>query len=503
MTIDYLKQSFPPKPFDQDYEHMMFFRDLYDGNHREIFPRANEIGKQTLRSQYKMSRYNYRYFKNLKAKLARQNSETHYVIINISSSIVELPADLINRSIGNISADTEQSEELLAFVESVNNLSKTKNKLWPAVVQHQIDGGVAYRIRSDKDKGTWFEWKEADLFYEHEDGLGADFAWTEEHGEDKYLRVERQRLTSQGLELTQLVFRMQGDTVDEQKDFAEYSQLYDLNTEEYVLFPGIRELMCGYVPNDETLTQPRGRSALRNIPEIQEEINWTVTRDSIVFEKHGKPKLAIPRKLWDSVASQNDKNYGSRFVRGADLEVVSYDENNGAVPMYITWNSQTEQSFAHVSRLIDYMMSVSKTAATAIGLGKVGGTMSAKAILYEWIQSVIKAEAIRDKFDHALKDAYRKCSLLSNELYGTTYTVTSPVIEWMDMLPKADSENDEQEASKYEKGVQSLETTVRNLHPDWSEKAIEQEIQKIQDEQMVDGLNPTFTQPPRTSIGSE
>lgn len=129
--------------------------------------------------------------------------------------------------------------------------------------------------------------------------------------------------------------------------------------------------------------------------------------------------------------------------------------------------------------------------------------MSAKAILYEWIQSVIKAEAIRDKFDHALKDAYRKCSLLSNELYGTTYTVTSPVIEWMDMLPKADSENDEQEASKYEKGVQSLETTVRNLHPDWSEKAIEQEIQKIQDEQMVDGLNPTFTQPPRTSIGSE
>lgn len=503
MTIEYLKQKFPPKPFDEDYEHIQFFRDLYEGNHKDIFPRAQEIGKQTVRSQYKLKRYNYRYMRNLKTKLENQSSDTHYVMVNLASSVVELPADLINRSIGNISGDTESDEGLLAFVTAVTSASKAKSKLWPAIVQHQIDGGVAYRIRSSETRGIWFEWKEADVYYEHEDGLGADFAWTEESGDESYLRVERQRLVAEGLVLSQFVYLMNGTAVEKELDFANFAEEKRLEVEAMTIFPGITELMCGYVPNDETLMRPRGRSALRNIAEIQEEINWTITRDSIVFEKHGKPKLAIPKRLWDSVANQNDSLYGKRFVRGADLEVVSYDENNGAVPMYITWDAQTEQSFKHVSRLIEYMMSVSKTAATAIGLGKAGGTMSAKAILYEWIQSVIKAEAIRSKFDQAMKDAYRKCMLLSNELNGTDFIVQSPVIEWTDMLPKADAENDEQEAAKYDKGVQSLEATVRNLHPDWSEKAIEEEINKIRDEQMVDSLNPAFTQPPRTTIGGE
>ncbi|XKH51326.1 phage portal protein [Chryseomicrobium palamuruense] len=503
MTIEYLKQKFPPKPFDEDYEHMHFFRDLYEGNHKDIFPRAQEIGKQTVRSQYKLKRYNYRYMSSLKKKLENQSSETHYVMVNLASSVVELPADLINRSIGNISGDTETEEELLAFVGSITTTSKAKSKLWPAIVQHQVDGGVAYRVRMSQSNTVYFEWKEADIYFEHGDGFGADFAWTEEVGDETYLRVERQRLEEDGLVLSQLVFAMNGEQVEKELDFTLFAEQHGIELEAITLLPGVTELMCGYVPNDETLMRPRGRSALRNIAEIQEEINWTITRDSIVFEKHGKPKLAIPKRLWDSVANHNHSNYGSHFVRNADLEVVSYDENNGAVPMYITWDAQTEQSFKHVSRLIEYMMSVSKTAATAIGLGKVGGTLSAKAILYEWIQSVIKAEAIRSKFDIAMKDAYRKCMVLSNALNGTTFTVQTPVIEWKDMLPKADSENDEQEAAKYEKGVQSLESTIRNLHPDWSENAIQDEIKKIQDEQMVDSLNPTFTQPPRSSIGSE
>lgn len=503
MTIEYLKQKFPPKPFDEDYEHIQFFRDLYEGNHKDIFPRAQELGKQTVRSQYKLKRYNHRYMSTLKKKLENQSSEIHYVMVNLASSVVELPADLINRSIGNISGDTETDEDLLAFVAAVTATSKAKSKLWPAIVQHQVDGGVAYRIRSNPSKGVWFEWKEADVYYEHEDELGADFAWVEEHADEKYLRVERQRIEAEGLVLSQLVYSMNGESVEQELDFTTFSQNQGLELNAITVLPGITELMCGYVPNDETLLRPRGRSALRNIVEIQEEINWTITRDSIVFEKHGKPKLAIPKRLWESVAQKNHASYGSHFVRNADLEVVSYDENNGAVPMYITWDAQTEQSFKHVARLIEYMMSVSKTSATAIGLGKAGGSMSAKAILYEWIQSVIKAEAIRAKFDAAMKDAYRKCILLSNTLNNTAFATGTPIIEWTDMLPKADAENDEQEAAKYEKGVQSLEATVRNLHPDWSEKAIEEEIQKIQDEQMVDGLNPTFTQPPRTSIGSD
>lgn len=503
MTIIYTKQKFPPEPFDEDYEFMHYYRDLYEGNHKDIFPRATQIATQGTTSQYKLKRANYRYSKSLKARIESQTPTGHYVVVNLSSAIAELPADLINRALGNISADEEDDKQYIDFIALVAQRSKVKSKLWAAIVQHQVDGAVAYRIRRSITRGTWFEWTPADLFFEHEDEMGADVAWIEERGDDNFLRVERQRLTDNGLEISQQVYSMKDLTVDEELEFNDYNTEHNLELEKLITLSGVSELLCGFVSNDETLLRPRGRSALRNVDIIQEEINWTITRDSIVFEKHGKPKLAIPRKLWDSVAKSNDKNYGAPFVRGADLEVVSYDENNGAVPMYITWNAQTEQSFNHVKRLISYMLAISKTSPTAVGLGTTGGSLSAKAILYEWIQSVIKSESIKDKFDQAIKDAIKKCTILENHEGNTTYPEIDPVIEWGDMLPKADAEKADEESKKYTDKVQSLETTIRNLHPDWSEESIQEEIEKIQNEQAVDTLNPAFVQPPKTNIGGE
>lgn len=499
MTIEYLKQKFPPPPFDVEVEQMQFYRDLYEGNHENIFPRAQQFAEEGQITKTDLKKSKRRYYRYHAEKLAQKLAVNHYVVVNFASLIAELPADLINRALGNISADTEKDKGLLDFVPDVAKTSKINQKIWAAVVQHQVDGGVAYRIRRDA-KGTWFEWKPADLYFEHEDGLGADIPWTETRGDKEYLRVERQRLEDNQLQISQLVYEMQGETVDKELDIKEYAIQYGLTIPDDQALVGITELMCGYVPNDDTLLIPRGRSGLRNIDVIQEEINWTITRDSVVFEKHGKPKLAIPRGLWDSVANKNNTYYGQRFVRNADLEVVSYDEKNGAVPLYITWDAQTEQSFKHVERLIDYMMAISKTSPQAAGINTDDGGRSAIAILYEWIQSVIKAESIKEKFDTAIKDAVRKCIILENTLGNADLPITDPVIEWSDMLPKADSEKDDEEIKKHEGGVQSLEATIRNLQPDWSEKAILAEVEKIQEEKAVNRMNPTYTQPPKATF---
>ncbi|WP_366160581.1 phage portal protein [Bacillus infantis] len=492
-----MDQKFPPPPFDEDFQQIYYFRDLYEGDHENIFPRAQELAKET-----QVTKVLRKPRKAYLRKAAEKTSAHHYVVVNFSSVIAELPADIINRALGNISADTESDAELLKFVEQTAKASKVNQKIWSAIVQHQVDGGIAYRIRRD-GKGTWFEWKPADFYFEHDDELGADIAWVENKGQEKFLRVERQRLEEDQLVIQQLVFLMEEDLVKAEVDIKAFAAEYNLSIPDDLMLPGINELMCGFLPNDETLLKPRGRSGLRNIDAIQEEINWTVTRDSIVFEKHGKPKLAIPSRLWDSVAGKNQTYYGERFVRSADLEVVSYDEKNGAVPMYITWDAKIEQSFKHVQRLIDYMMSISKTSAQAVGVNTDEGGRSAIAILYEWIQSVIKAEAIKEKFDTAIKEAVRKCIILENELGDNNYKVTDPVIEWADMLPKADSEKEEEEIKKFEGGVQSLETTIRNLHPDWSEKAIQAEVEKILEEKATDSYSPTFTQPPKTQVSVE
>lgn len=184
------------------------------------------------------------------------------------------------------------------FVSNVVTLSKPNEKIWAAVTQHQVDGRIAYRARRDSSGAVWFEWVLGDLYFPHTDGRGADIAWIEEWGEEtrkhKYLRVERQRLDANSLTVKQHVFGMEGDTVMDEIDIKEYATAHEIDIPEDTEFQGVNELLCGAVTNDETLVYPRGRSALRNIDGLQEEINWTITRDSIVFEKHGKPKLAIP-----------------------------------------------------------------------------------------------------------------------------------------------------------------------------------------------------------------
>ncbi|WP_249529806.1 phage portal protein [Paenibacillus brevis] len=477
---------------------MQYYRLLYDGEHAEIFPRARSVAKE---QRLVRRRVGVRSWRQVEKVFSADNQ---YIVANFSSLVAEVPADLLNRSLGNISADVEEGPEL-EFISSVVTDSKPKEKIWAAVTQHQVDGLVAYRTRRDESGGVWFEWVLADKYLPHEDGRGADIAWVEEWGEndrkDRFLRVERQRIERDGVAIQQLVFKMEGDNVIDELDIDEYASKYKLDIPEDEELSGVNELLCGAITNDETLLHPRGRSALRNIDGLQEEINWTITRDSIVFEKHGKPKLAIPKGLWDTVANDNLKNYGGRFVRNADLEVVSYNENNGAVPMYITWDAKIQQSFEHVTRLIKYMLAISKTSPQAAGLEEGKGD-SGVALLYLWIQSVIKAEAIKDKFDAGIKDAVRKCMLLENALGSGSLKVANPVIEWDDMLPKADSEKDTEEIEKYAGGVQSLEATVRRIHPDWSEKAIGEEIIKIQEDQASAGRsNPQYTQPPRVDLG--
>lgn len=499
LTIVYLKEKFPPPPHDVAFDEMQYYRDLYEGNHENIFPRAQELAKEGQITKSDLYKSRRRYYKYNAERLAANLSTHHYIVVNFASVIAELPPDLLNKALGNISADTEKDSDFLNFVQEVVRVSKVQSNIWAATVQHQVDGGVAYRIRRDQ-RGTWFEWKPADLYFDHEDGLGADITWKEKRGEKEYLRVERQRLNNNQLQIEQLVFLMANDTVNEQLDINEYAKDHSLEIPEVNTLDNVNELMCGYLPNDETLLVPKGRSALRNIDDLQEEINWTITRDSIVFEKHGKPKLAIPSKLWDQVANTNKNNYGLRFVRNADLEVVSYDEKNGAVPQYIVWDAKLDESFKHVERLIDQMLAVSKTSSKAVGASAGDGAMSAKAILYEWIQSVIKTDAIKDKFDMVVKEAIRKCIILENALGGTNYPIVDPIVEWDDMLPKADSERDEEESKKYSEGVQSLETTVRNMHPSWSEKAIQAEVNKIKEEEAESNLAPVYSQPPKTKI---
>ncbi|MBT2765896.1 hypothetical protein J7E85_32825 [Paenibacillus sp. ISL-20] len=104
------------------------------------------------------------------------SADGQYIVANFSSLVAEVPADLLNRSLGNISADTEEGPDL-EFVSSVVITSKPNEKVWSAITQHQVDGRVAYRTRRNETGLGRFEWILGDQYLPHDDGRGADVVW--------------------------------------------------------------------------------------------------------------------------------------------------------------------------------------------------------------------------------------------------------------------------------------------------------------------------------------
>lgn len=113
MTIIYNKKRFPPPPYDVEVEDMKYYRLLYGGEHDQIFPRARSI--QTTERVIRRSRPGL--IRRGVAPDIKITSEHQYVVVNFASLVAEVPADLINRALGNVSADVEAGPEL-EFVSS-------------------------------------------------------------------------------------------------------------------------------------------------------------------------------------------------------------------------------------------------------------------------------------------------------------------------------------------------------------------------------------------------
>lgn len=107
-----------------------------------------------------------------------------------------------------------------------------------------------------------------------------------------------------------------------------------------------------------------------------------------------------------------------------------------------------------------------------------GAAISGVAKYYDLLISLLKAERIQDGYISFLKRLYESALWLAHQ-NSKDVIIEQPRIVTKEMIPVSRKEIVDENIMAFEKGAQSLETTVRNISNEDSEEWIEQEVERI------------------------
>lgn len=525
MSMEY--KHFNEQFIENFHGRIYFFRDLYEGNHSSIFERAKrlieegEIVDNILNNAVEQAGFN----------------KSPYIVANVTKLVVDVPAMLVSRSIGKIDSSLERSDaQIEASNEETDDLvdgpndntvngefldlqreiikqivdnTKLNTQHWGNIVQQQVDGGLVCVPILD-ERGLRLDFKGRDTYFPHDDGLGADISYSRKIEGIQYLHVYRERVMKQGTEgefedegfkaeedgLRTFHFLIQLGTagVAEDKPLPDDETAKLLKMDEDKVrgfFPGRNREFIEYWANEKTFMNPLGVSALRGQEGKQDEINWALTRNAIVFERNGKPRIAINKQLARALQENMIEVYGEAGRGKFDskkLEIVTMDENGKSMEIFQIDITKIGD-VGWVKDLIKLMLMETRTSEKAIDFymdSQTGASQSGIAKFYDLFTSLMKAEFLQAEYIDFLKAGIKNCLWLAN-MDDPAVIIEEPEIAIADMIPIERSElienNMKAFAGDHGKQAQALETTVRRMNPNASEEWIQEEVARIWQDQ--------------------
>ena len=474
------------------------YRKLYDGDHAELFERAKRLIQEgEITDQI------------IDGPVVARNVKTPYIIANVCKIIVDIPAMLVSRAIGQVTTSTtpddfagkematdqgdgtlispyEKQKELIKGIAKRSNLQfehKTN------IIHHQMDGGIV-GVPFDGENGLRIEFKSRDVYYPHPDGQGCDLVYQlevedEETGEiEKYLHVYRERVEDRTLVTDHMLYAIDKDgQLEEVEDPEKVKEILGIG-ETHREFEGRDKPFVVYWPNNKTFTHPLGRSELYNQAGKQDEINWTLTRNAIVYERNGKPRIAVSKEIFQALQDKAYERFGSEDrIDHRDLEIVTFDDNGKAMEI-IQIDVSKIGDIKWVKDLMKLMLMETHTSEKAVDFYLEGNTaaQSGVAKFYDLFVSIMKAEQIAAEYVHFLQELFENCLWIARQ-DDPDIIIEEPRIQIKDMIPISRRELIEQESTAYKNGTQSLETTVRNQNPTATDDWIEVELEAIEESQ--------------------
>lgn len=540
---DYNWKAFGHETIVDVHGDMYYYRDLYEGNHHEIFPRAiNLINRGEIVDVYAEGSID-----------SPKNVRTPYVMLNISKIIIDVPATLVSRSIGQFKTNhtvnslaqqemeyaTEETESNREeetnkddeFIEESENARKTSEKSNDSdvfetadtddfngsvqdpqqatidqiiknsnlnhnmnITQLQIDGGIV-AVPSIRNDQINIEIKERNVYYPHDDGLGVDLVYElpqtkdEEFRNISYVHVYTERQNGQSVTTEDRLYKRNSknnlELVDDQQIIEDKLKINDkfVNGVLSNTFPGRQRPFVMYLANSPTFMNRLGNSTLKGLEGKQEEVNWTLTRTAQTFERNGKPRISIPKGTMNTLKSIATQKYNDENKIDHELlEVTEIDENGKSMEIHQI-DTQKIGDMSYVKDIVRAMLAETQTSENSVEFVKhnTSNPQSGTAKFYDLIVSIIKSEQIRDEYVEFLKDIVEASLWFANKK-DSNVIIERPNIMLKDMLPQPKQELSVDNIAKYNSGVQSLEETVRANNPDKSEEWVQEEMQRIEDE---------------------
>ncbi|MFD2924179.1 hypothetical protein [Halobacillus naozhouensis] len=493
MTINWTKWN--NDIIEKSHGKVYFFRDLYEGEHSKIFTRAQDLIRKG------------EIIDNIvEGARKAQNVQTPYITANISKLIPEIPAMLVSRSIGSINSTQENEEKAnqetedeidnpesadiidpqQQMIEQIEKNSTLQFEHWSNIVQQQVDGGLVGVPWKD-EVGIRIDFKQRDVYFPHEDGLGADLAYEREFDEEKFLHIYRERVEDGDLIASNILYMLEAGDRLEEVDEEWAKELLGMDELETV-YNGRTRPFIMYWPNEKTFTNPLGVSCLKGQEGKQDEINWTLTRNAITFERNGKPRLAVSKEIFQALQDKAHERYGDESkIDHRDLEITTLDENGNAMEV-IQIDITKIGDIQWIKDLMKMMFVETKTSEKAVDFYMDEGGRAAQtgvAKFYDLFISIVKAEQLQGEYIYFLQQLFESCLWLANE-DDRSIIVEEPEITIKSMIPISRKELIEENNKGYVDGAQSLETTVRRNNPHASDDWIQEEVTRIEEEKAAD-----------------
>ncbi|ULG73016.1 hypothetical protein [Macrococcus brunensis] len=499
------------KKFDKSiikaiHDDMYYYRDLYKGRHAELFPRAiNLIEKGEIVDNLRHGEHR------------GKNITTPYLMLNVCKMIVDVPTLLITRSIGQMKTSfpaekqlaeqttNEQAEmiegtkdnsfngevvdpqqEMIDQIIDNSRLDHSKN-----LAQLQIDGGIV-SVPAMINGQLKLMIKERNVYYPHDDGQGYDLVYEvpqtdeEREGGYDYVHVYSEVEEEDQLAVSHRLYKRNGESQLEQvTDIAFIQERLGIETL-YQEFQGRKRSFINYLAHNATFMDELGVSALHGMANRQDEVNWTITRAAQTFERNGKPRISITKETMTTLQNMAEAMYGEGNSHKIDhrwLEIQEIGENGQTMQIHQI-DIDKIGDMAYVKDIIRGMLTETQTSESAFDFVRreTSSPQSGVAKFYDLIVSLMKAEQMRKRYIEFLQEGIENCLWLANSL-NPNIIIEKPVIQVTEMIPVTAKEMAEESIMKFSNGAQSLEETVKELHPDKSEEWVTEELERIESSQ--------------------
>jgi hypothetical protein len=495
MTIKWTKWT--DKTIHKKHGHIKLYRALYDGDHAELSERARTlIEKGEITDQI------------IKGRAMASQIKTPYMVANVCKPIIDVPAMLVSLSVGQVTTSTSEDDfagldvpvdpetgdpidpldNQKEMVEGIARRSNLKLEHKVNITHHQMDGGIV-GVPFDGENGIRMEFKSRDVYYPHDDGMGCDLAYEltiedeETEEETDYLHVYRERVENETLYTEHMLFtRDKSGQLAQIEDEQEVKDILGLDelTRDFI---GRDKPFVVYWANNKTFMNPLGRSALHNLANKQEEINWTLTRNAIVYERNGKPRIAVSKEIFQALQDKAFERHGDESkIDHRDLEITTFDANGKAMEI-IQIDITKIGDLSYIKDIMKVMLMETSTSQKALDIfNEQGGAQSGVAKLYDLFISIMKAQQIQNEYVHFLQTLFENCLWIANQ-DDQSIVIEEPRFQITEMIQLSRKELIDQESSAFKNGTQSLKTTVENQNPNASDEWIDDEITQIEDGQ--------------------